>query len=179
MSSHDTVNPTGGVNMGHVMESPDPNDHLLGRVLSRENMQRAWKRVKANKGASGSDAMSIEEFPRFVRNNWDAIRESLLAGTYQPLPVLRVEIPKATGGTRLRSSSPPTCGSLWPLRARQARSSPGPASVRDDRRNGDAASPVRPRPARRHHRATPSGVLKKWRRRLQRWHRGHRVVSLS
>jgi RNA-directed DNA polymerase len=44
--------------------------------------------------------MSIEDFPEFARKNWDTIREALLAGTYQPLPVRRVEIPKATGGTR-------------------------------------------------------------------------------
>jgi RNA-directed DNA polymerase len=86
--------------MGHVMESPDPHEHLLERILSRENMLRAWKRVKANKGAPGIDNMSIEDFPEFVRNNWESIRESLVADTYQPLPVLRVEIPKATGGTR-------------------------------------------------------------------------------
>ena len=100
MSSHDMKNPTGGVNMGHVMESPDPNDHLLERILSQENMVKAWKRVKANKGAPGIDNMSIEEFPEFARDNWDSIRESLFAGTYQPSPVRRVEIPKATGGTR-------------------------------------------------------------------------------
>ncbi len=100
MSSHDMKNPNGEVNMGHVMESPDPNDYLLERILSRENMLKAWKRVKANKGAPGIDGKSIEEFPKFARNHWDNIRESLLAGTYQPLPVRRVEIPKATGGTR-------------------------------------------------------------------------------
>jgi RNA-directed DNA polymerase len=86
--------------MGHVMESPDPNEHLLERIFSRENMPKAWKRVKANKGAPGIDGLSIEEFPEFARENWDNIRESLLAGTYQPLAVRRVEIPKATGGTR-------------------------------------------------------------------------------
>ena len=93
-------NPNGGVNMGHVIESPDPNDHLLEQILSRENMHKAWKRVKANKGTAGIDNMSIEEFPEFARKNWDGIRESLLAGNYQPSPVRRVEIPKATGGTR-------------------------------------------------------------------------------
>jgi RNA-directed DNA polymerase len=82
------------------MEPPDPHDHLLERIVSRENMQRAWKRVKGNKGAPGIDTMSIEDFPEFARKNWDTIREALLAGTYQPLPVRRVEIPKATGGTR-------------------------------------------------------------------------------
>ena len=55
MSSHDMKNPNGEVNMGHVMESPDPNDHLLERVLSRENMLKAWKRVKANSGDSQSN----------------------------------------------------------------------------------------------------------------------------
>jgi RNA-directed DNA polymerase len=100
MNSHDTKKPTGGVTMRRVMEPPNPKDHLLERILSRENMQRAWKRVKANKGAPGVDNMSVEEFPEFVCVNWDRIRESLLAGTYQPLPVKRVEIPKPTGGTR-------------------------------------------------------------------------------
>jgi RNA-directed DNA polymerase len=100
MSSHDTKNPTGGVNMGHVMESPDPNGHLLERILSQENMLKAWKRVKANKGAAGVDSMSIEAFPEFARQNWDKIRESLQTGSYHPSPVRRVEIPKATGGTR-------------------------------------------------------------------------------
>jgi RNA-directed DNA polymerase len=100
MSLHDTKKPTGGVIMRRVMEPPNPEVHLLERILSRENMQRAWKRVRANKGAPGIDGMSIEEFPDFARLNWDSIRESLLAGTYQPSPVRRVEIPKDTGGTR-------------------------------------------------------------------------------
>jgi len=86
--------------MGHVMESPDPDEHLLERILSNENVLKAWKRVKANKGAPGIDNLSIEEFPEFARNQWGNIRESIFAGTYQPLPVKRVEIPKATGGTR-------------------------------------------------------------------------------
>lgn len=86
--------------MRRVMEPPNPDDHLLERMLSRENMQRAWKRVETNKGAPGIDGMSIEEFPEFARQNWDRIRESLLTGTYQPSPVRRVEIPKDTGGTR-------------------------------------------------------------------------------
>ena len=86
--------------MRRVIESPDPNDHLLERILSRENMQQAWKRVKANKGAPGVDNMSIDEFPDFAREHWNAIRESLSDGSYQPLPVKRVEIPKPSGGTR-------------------------------------------------------------------------------
>jgi len=100
MSSHDIMNPTGGVNMGHIMESPNPNDHLLERIISWENVLKAWKRVESNKGAPGIDNMSVEDLPAFIRSNWVNIRESLLVGTYQPLPVRRVEIPKVTGGTR-------------------------------------------------------------------------------
>ena len=66
-------NPNGGMNMGHVIEQPDPNDHLLDRMLSRSNMQAAWQRVKSNKGAAGVDGMSIEAFPEFARDNWESI----------------------------------------------------------------------------------------------------------
>ena len=100
MSSHNIKKPNGGVTMRRVMEQPDPNENLLERVLSRDNVQKAWKRVKANKGVPGIDHMSIENFPEFARAQWDHIRDSLMAGTYQPYPVKRVEIPKPTGGKR-------------------------------------------------------------------------------
>jgi RNA-directed DNA polymerase len=100
MSSHNIKKPNGGVTMRRVMEQPDPNENLLERVLSRDNVQKAWKRVKANNGVPGMDNMSIDDFPEFARAQWDRIRESLLAGIYQPFPVKRVEIPKPTGGTR-------------------------------------------------------------------------------
>jgi RNA-directed DNA polymerase len=100
MSSHNIKKPNGGVTMRRVMDQPDPNENLLERVLSRDNVQKAWKRVKANKGAPGIDNMSIDDFPEFARARWDSIRDSLMAGTYQPSPVKRVEIPKPTGGTR-------------------------------------------------------------------------------
>ena len=73
---------------------------LLGQVLSRENMLKAWKRVKANKGAAGMDGMSVGEFPEFARHHWERIRSALERGTYRPAAVLRVMIPKATGGQR-------------------------------------------------------------------------------
>ncbi len=100
MSSHDTKNPNGGVNMRHVIEPPDPNEHLLERIFARRNMRKAWKRVKANKGAAGVDGISVEESPEWLHDRWEGIRESLLDGAYKPLPVLRVEIPKPDGGTR-------------------------------------------------------------------------------
>ena len=100
MSSHDMKNPTGGVDMRHVIEMPDPNINLLERILSRANMRMAWKRVKANKGAPGVDGVTIREFPATIRDTWDNIRKSLMEGCYEPSPVLRVEIPKLAGGTR-------------------------------------------------------------------------------
>jgi len=86
--------------MGHVMETPNPDDHLLERILCRENLLSAWKQVKHNHGAPGIDGMTIEQFPAFARDHWDEILESLMAGTYQPSPVRRVEVPKPTGGFR-------------------------------------------------------------------------------
>jgi len=86
--------------MGRVMEPFNPNGCLLERILSTENLEKAWKRVKANHGAPGVDGISIEQFPGHTRELWAGIRQSLLAGTYQPSPVRRVEIPKPTGGMR-------------------------------------------------------------------------------
>jgi RNA-directed DNA polymerase len=86
--------------MGHIMEQPNPDDHLLEKILSRDNLITAWKQVKANKEAPGIDDMTIEELPAFARRHWHEILESLMAGTYQPSAVRRVELPKPTGGLR-------------------------------------------------------------------------------
>jgi group II intron reverse transcriptase/maturase len=69
-------------------------------VVERSNMWAAWKRVKANGGSPGGDGMTVAELPAFLRANWERIREELLAGSYQPQPVLRREIPKSGGGVR-------------------------------------------------------------------------------
>jgi RNA-directed DNA polymerase len=76
------------------------NASLLERVLERENLLAAWKRVRANQGAAGVDAMSIADFPAFVRDHWEDIRAALGAGAYRPQPVRRVHIPKPAGGKR-------------------------------------------------------------------------------
>ncbi len=69
MSFQNTKNPTGGVHMEHVMESPDPNENLLERILASENMHTAWNRVYANKGSPGIDKMSVADFQGFARTN--------------------------------------------------------------------------------------------------------------
>jgi RNA-directed DNA polymerase len=100
MSSQDLMKQPCGEPWWRFMGPFIPEDHLLERILSRPNMQRAWKRVKGNHGSAGVDRISIVDFPKFAREHWEGIRTSLFDGTYNPLPVRRVEIPKATGGTR-------------------------------------------------------------------------------
>ena len=73
---------------------------LLTQALERGNMQRAWKRVKANKGAAGVDGLDIAQTGHYLTSAWPAIREQLMAGTYRPNPVLRVGIPKPDGSER-------------------------------------------------------------------------------
>ena len=70
------------------------NSALLDEVLERTNLQRALKRVRQNKGAPGIDGMSVDELPDYLRHHWLEIRAQLVAGSYRPQPVRRVEIPK-------------------------------------------------------------------------------------
>ena len=74
---------------------------LLAAALARENLQRAWKRVRANKGAAGIDGLDIDQTATWLRTAWSGIREQLVAGTYRPRPVRRVTIPKPDGGERV------------------------------------------------------------------------------
>jgi RNA-directed DNA polymerase len=64
-------------------------------ALTRENLQRALKRVRANKGVAGVDGLDIDETVADLRTAWPALREQLLSGTYRPSPVRRVTIPKS------------------------------------------------------------------------------------
>ena len=73
----------------------------LERILSRENLLIAMKRVIANKGSHGVDGMTVYELKQFLQMNWIRIREDIFNNEYKPMPVRRVEIPKPSGGTRL------------------------------------------------------------------------------
>ena len=73
---------------------------LLEKILSRDNMNTAYKRVCANKGAGGVDEVTVEELGDYIRENWDGIREQIRRRKYRPQPVRRVEIPKPNGGVR-------------------------------------------------------------------------------
>ncbi len=74
---------------------------LLEDVLASDNLARAWKRVKTNKGAPGIDGMTIEDFPTHAPAHWPAVRQQIRQGRYQPQAVRRVEIPKPGGGKRM------------------------------------------------------------------------------
>lgn len=63
-------------------------------------MQRAWKRVKANKGAAGIDGLDIAQTGQHLKHTWPLIRQQLMEGTYRPMPVRRVGIPKPDGSER-------------------------------------------------------------------------------
>lgn len=73
---------------------------MLEKILSNENIERAYKRVYANKGAGGVDGVTTKELEEYMRANWESIKEQIRTRTYKPQPVLRVEIPKPNGGVR-------------------------------------------------------------------------------
>lgn len=73
---------------------------MMEKVVSRPNLLSALKRVRKNKGSPGIDGMTVGVLPAFLTAHWARIREELLAGTYQPAGIRRVEIPKSGGGVR-------------------------------------------------------------------------------
>jgi group II intron reverse transcriptase/maturase len=73
---------------------------LLERILDRGNLNRAYKRVKANKGAPGIDGMTVEDALSWLREHREELLEQIRQGKYKPQPVRRKEIPKPDGGVR-------------------------------------------------------------------------------
>lgn len=73
---------------------------LMEQVVERDNLVRALKRVRSNRGSAGIDGMRVEELPEYLRENWERIRAELLGGSYRPTAVRRQEIPKSGGGVR-------------------------------------------------------------------------------
>ena len=76
-------------------------EDIIRRILDRNNLNEAFKRVKANKGASGIDDMDIEETKAYIKEHKNTIVWQLYNRKYQPQPVRRVEIPKPNGGKML------------------------------------------------------------------------------
>jgi len=82
------------------LERPTAAGPSMESIVERNNMGRALEQVQRNKGAPGADSMPVDELASHLKEHWPTVRAQLLDGTYQPQPVRRVEIPKATGGTR-------------------------------------------------------------------------------
>src|SRR6266403_991210 len=81
-------------------QSPALTEPLMEEVCDRENLVKAWKRVRRNKGSPGVDGKTIDDTKDYLREHWPSIRSQLLEGTYQPQPVKRVETPKPDGWVR-------------------------------------------------------------------------------
>ena len=79
-------------------DSVEPD--ILSKILNKENLNRAYKRVKANKGASGVDGMTVEDALPWLKEHNQELIGRIRRGKYTPSPVRRVEIPKPDGGTR-------------------------------------------------------------------------------
>jgi RNA-directed DNA polymerase len=82
------------------LERPAVAGPSMEAVVERENLKKALAQVKRNKGAAGIDGMRVDDLPAYLKEHWPTIRAHLLAGSYTPQPVRRVEIPKVSGGIR-------------------------------------------------------------------------------
>ena len=82
------------------LERPAVAEPSMDAVVERANLKKALAQVKRNKGAAGIDGMRVDDLPAYLKEHWLTIRAQLLESTYTPQPVRRVEIPKASGGTR-------------------------------------------------------------------------------
>jgi len=87
--------PTGNDGTQRSDSKPAFSNHLFEHVLRQDNLQAAWKQVRANKGAAGVDGMTIDEFPAWAKSGeWKRVVIELETGQYRPSPVRRVEIDK-------------------------------------------------------------------------------------
>ena len=80
--------------------SPVEDEQVMEKVVDRNNLLTALRNVKRNGGSPGIDGMTVKELPEYLKRKWPKIRRQLMSGTYEPLPVRRVEIPKPGGGIR-------------------------------------------------------------------------------
>jgi RNA-directed DNA polymerase len=84
----------------NLTNTDKPEYGLLEQILSPSNLNRAYKRVRSNKGSGGVDKMEVESLKDYLVENKDQLMRSILDGRYRPNPVRRVEIPKENGKKR-------------------------------------------------------------------------------
>lgn len=91
----------------NITDADLSKERLLEKIVGRDNMNYAYKRVKSNKGAHGIDGMGVDELLQYLKENGGQLRQSILDGKHRPNPVRRVEIPKEDG-KKMRKSGIPT-----------------------------------------------------------------------
>jgi len=87
-------------NLRGETDGKDGVTHLIYEVMDRKNLNLAYKRVKANKGAPGVDGMTVDELMGYIASNKDEFIRQIADGSYEPQPVKRAEIPKPDGSKR-------------------------------------------------------------------------------
>lgn len=85
----------------NLTNADKPKHGLLEQILSPANLNRAYKRVRSNRGSGGVDKMEVESLKDYLVNNKENLIQSILDGSYRPNPVRRVEIPKEKGKRKL------------------------------------------------------------------------------
>ena len=85
----------------NLTNADKPKYGLLEQILSPANLNRAYKRVRSNRGSGGIDKMEVESLQDYLVNNKEKFIQSILDGSYRPNPVRRVEIPKEKGKRNL------------------------------------------------------------------------------
>jgi len=84
----------------NIIDADMSKERLLEKIVDRDNMNYAYKRVKSNKGAHGVDGMKVDELLQYLKENGSQLKQSILDGKHRPNPVRRVEIPKEDGKKR-------------------------------------------------------------------------------
>ncbi|MDI6913149.1 MAG: group II intron reverse transcriptase/maturase [Desulfitobacteriaceae bacterium] len=90
----------------NIADADLSKEKLLEKILARDNMNHAYKRVKSNKGAHGIDGMEVDELLQYLKEKGSQLRQSILDGKYRPNPVRRVEIPKDDGKKKRKLGIP-------------------------------------------------------------------------
>lgn len=101
------VHNSGWIAENNITNADKSWEELLEKIVDRDNMNNAYKRVKSNKGAHGIDGMEVDELLEYLKENGSQLRQTILDGKYRPNPVRRVEIPKEDGKKK-RSLGIPT-----------------------------------------------------------------------
>ncbi|HUX47083.1 MAG TPA: reverse transcriptase domain-containing protein [Desulfosporosinus sp.] len=94
------VHNSGRITENNITDADQSKERLLEKMVDRDNMNYAYKRVKSNKGAHGVDGMKVDELLQYLKENGVRLRQSILDGKHCPNPVRRVEIPKEDGKMR-------------------------------------------------------------------------------